>query len=172
MEEWVDGFGEDSVDLDDDVREDFVETFDFSSFGWGQLITETLIWGGHQGRLDIVECGVHIVTGSPGDEDYITLVEDTMETGGRGNCGAFGETLHVEMSPIWEFSGDESAKEGVDVLVVDVGGGQALTMSIISVEEELFKHFAGEVGIDTDEATGICGGRVLKKFGKVLILCC
>ena len=47
MEEWVDGFGEDSVDLNDDVGEDFVETLDFSSFGGGELVTETLVWGGH-----------------------------------------------------------------------------------------------------------------------------
>ena len=79
------------------------------------MITETLVWGGHQRRVDIVEGGIHIVTGGPGDEDYIALIEDTMEIGGRGNGGAFGEALHVEMCPIWEFAGDKSTKEGVDV---------------------------------------------------------
>ena len=76
------------------------------------------------------------------------------------------------MSPIWEFTGDKSAKEGVNMLSLDVGGGQSLTMSVVSVEEELFEHFAGEIGVDSDEATGICGGRMLKEFGKVMILGC
>ena len=35
MEEGIDGFREDPVDLDDDIGEDFIETFDFSSFGGG-----------------------------------------------------------------------------------------------------------------------------------------
>ena len=43
-------------------------------------------------------------------------------------------------------------------------------MGVVGVEEELFKHFAGEVGVDSDEATRVCGGRVLEKFGKVVIL--
>ena len=123
VEEWVDRFGKDSVDLNDDVREKFVETLDFSSFGGGELVTETLVWGGHQRRVDIVEGSVHIVMGSPGDEDDVTLIYYTMKVGGRGNDGTFGETLHVEMSPIWEFAGDKSAKEGVDLLILDVGGG-------------------------------------------------
>ena len=35
VEDWVDGFGEDSIDLNEDVGEDFIEMFDFSSFGGG-----------------------------------------------------------------------------------------------------------------------------------------
>ena len=35
VEDWVDGFGEDSIDLGEDVEEDVVEAFDFSSFGGG-----------------------------------------------------------------------------------------------------------------------------------------
>ena len=108
----------------------------------------------------------------PSDKDDVALVEDTMEVGGRGNSGTFGETLHVEMSPIWEFAGDKSTKEGVDVGNLNIGGGQSLTMGVIRVEEELFKHFAGEVRVDSDETTRIGGSRVLKKFGKVLILSC
>ena len=106
----------------------------------------------------------------PSDKDDVTLIEDTMEVGGRGDGRTFGEALHVEMSPVWEFAGDESAKEGVNMLSLDVGGGQSLTMSVVSVEEELFEHFAGEIGVDSDEATGICGGGVLEKFGKMMIL--
>ena len=47
VEDWVDGFREDSIDLNEDVGEEMVEAFDFSSFGGGELITEALIWGGH-----------------------------------------------------------------------------------------------------------------------------
>ena len=80
----------------------------------------------------------------PGDKNDVTLVEDTMEVGGRGNSRTFGEALHVEMSPIWEFAGDKSTEEGVDVLNLNIGGGQALTMGVIRVEEELFEHFAAK----------------------------
>ena len=67
----------------------------------------------------------------PGDKNDVTLVEDTMEAGSRGNGETFGEALHVEMSPIWEFVSDESTKEGVDVGNLNICGGQALTMGII-----------------------------------------
>ena len=110
------------------------------------------------------------MVGCPGNEDDVALIEDTMEVGGRGDGRTFGEALHVEMSPVWEFAGDESAKEGVNMLSLNVGGGQSLTMSVVSVEEELFEHFAGEVGVDSDEATGVCGGRVLEEFGEMMIL--
>ena len=172
MEEWVDGFGEDSVDLNDDVGEDFVEALDFSSFGGGELITETLVWGGHQRRVDIVEGGVHIVMGGPGDEDDVTLIYYTMEIGGRGNGRTFGEALHVEMSPIWEFACDESTEEGIDVGNLNIGRGQSLTMGIIRVEEELLEYFAGKIRVNSDETAGVCGGGVLKEFGEMLILSC
>ena len=118
----------------------------------------------------VVEGGVHVVASCPSDKDDVTLIEDTMEVGGRGNRRAFGEALHAEMSPIWEFAGDESTKEGVDVGNLNIGGGQSLTMGVIRVEEELFKHFAGEVRVDSDETAGVGGGRVLKEFGKMMIL--
>ena len=35
VEDRIDGFREDSIDLDEDVGEKVVETLDFSSFGWG-----------------------------------------------------------------------------------------------------------------------------------------
>ena len=38
IEDRVDGFGKDSIDLDEDLGEDVVEAFDFSSFGGGELI--------------------------------------------------------------------------------------------------------------------------------------
>ena len=106
----------------------------------------------------------------PGDKDDVALIENTMEVGGRGNSGTFGETLHVEMSPIWEFAGDKSTEEGVDVWNLNIGGGQSLTMGVIRVEEELLKYFAGEIRVDSDEATGVCGGGVLKEFGKMMVL--
>ena len=108
----------------------------------------------------------------PGDEDNVTLVEDAMEVGGRGNSRTFDEALHVEMSPIWEFASDESTEEGVDIGNLNICGGQSLTMGVIRVEEELFKHFAGEVRVGSDETTGIRGGGMLKQFGEVLILGC
>ena len=43
-------------------------------------------------------------------------------------------------------------------------------MGVIGVEKELFEHLADEVRVDSDEATGVCGGGVLEKFGEVLIL--
>ena len=38
VEDRVDGFGKDSIDLDEDLGEDVVEAFDFASFGGGELI--------------------------------------------------------------------------------------------------------------------------------------
>ena len=43
-------------------------------------------------------------------------------------------------------------------------------MGVVSVEEELFEHLAGEVGVDSDESTGICGGGVLKELREELVL--
>ena len=40
------------------------------------------------------------------------------------------------------------------------------------MEEELLEYFAGEVGVDSDEAAGVRGGGMLKQFGEVLILGC
>ena len=47
MKDWVDGFREEAVDLNEDIGEDFVEAFYFSSFRRGELVTEALVWGGH-----------------------------------------------------------------------------------------------------------------------------
>ena len=108
----------------------------------------------------------------PCDKDDVALVEDTMEVRGRRDGGTFGEALHVEMSPIWEFACDESTEEGIDVWNLNISGGQSLTMGVVRMEKELFKHFAGEVRVDSDETAGVGGGRVLKEFGKMLILSC
>ena len=47
MKQWVDFFGENLIDLDDDIEKNVEETFDFSSFGRGEAVTEALVWGGH-----------------------------------------------------------------------------------------------------------------------------
>ena len=120
--------------------------------------------------MGVVEDVEHIVTGCPSDKDDVALVDDTMKIGGRGNNGVLGGALGIEIRPIGEFAGDESTKESVDLLSLDIGGGQTLTMGIVGVEEKLFEHFAGEVRVYSDEASGVCGGGMLKKFGEMMVL--